>query len=164
MIDELIGDILSTGTRVVVKDEPVKGGLTRPLVVHYVSAKGVVAETWSYPNNSAMTDHWGAINGVGYSLVSGPIDPTLLKVKKDKAFGVQLIEEFLAMRKDVDSTPEENLALFSYSYLGDVRDLLYEGSIKSAMLQLQKKDEKVIPAQVRDLFVEKMQQYLDYGS
>lgn len=67
---ELIYLIISEGQRTVLTEEPVLGGLTRPLLVQYSSSHGVANEDWQYVMNSAMTPWWGAINSVNYTLVS----------------------------------------------------------------------------------------------
>jgi hypothetical protein len=71
-MEELISHIMQVGVKIVVEQEAVLGGQFRPLVIHYVADEGTVVERWSYPNNSAMTTRWGAINGVSYSLLEEP--------------------------------------------------------------------------------------------
>jgi len=69
MNQELISSIMAKGQRTVIEEEPVLGGLTRPLKVQYTSEEGTVIETWSYPPDTAMERWWGAIQGVSYELI-----------------------------------------------------------------------------------------------
>lgn len=85
----------------------------------------------------------------------------LKQVYKDQTFGQQILNEFIAGRKSQQTEPDEDLLLMDKNVLGDVRELLYDGSIRSAMLKLQSKPEQIIPAEVKAYFVDKMQTYLD---
>lgn len=66
----LIYQIVATGEKTILTEEPVLDGLTRPLIVQYSSSLGVVHEDWDYVHDNAMTPWWGAINSVSYILIS----------------------------------------------------------------------------------------------
>lgn len=99
-------------------------------------------------------------NYINANQIQITMNAELLQVLKDKAFGQEIMNEFLSMRKATPSTAEEDLGLMDYAALGDVRELLYDGSIKSARTRLLDKPDTVIPAETRTYFGNKMAQYL----
>lgn len=150
-MDELIALILSTGTKVVISEEDVLDGFKRPLIVHYVSPDGVVAEMWDYPKNSAMTKSWGAINGVSYKLVSG-LDSDLIKVIADRKTGNNLINEYLKDNKQITLTTEQSLQ--QLQKFSAVKGLLEMGALTAAK-------ELLIVASVDQIFTqERKDKYL----
>jgi hypothetical protein len=80
------------------------------------------------------------------------------RVILDRHFGQEILNEFLAMRKANPSSPQEDVALMEY--LKDIREMLYDGSIRSARTLLAEVPDAVIPVMVRDYFVSKMSNYL----
>ena len=82
------------------------------------------------------------------------------QVLKNKIFGQRIMNKFIAMRADVPASPEEDLAIMDHNVLGDVRALLYDGSIKSARKRLITKTDDVLPLPIRDQFVQEMADYL----
>ena len=70
MPDELMLEIMATGTKTVVESEPVPMDQTRPTVIHYTSDKGTVVETWDYVPGNQWQPDWGAIRGVYYTYVA----------------------------------------------------------------------------------------------
>lgn len=68
-MNDLINKIISEGQKTIIDEEPVLGGLTRPLKIQFETDEGIVIETWEYPPNTAMERWWGAINGVSRILI-----------------------------------------------------------------------------------------------
>lgn len=83
-----------------------------------------------------------------------------LQVMKNKAFGQRIMNKFIAMRSALPASPEDDLLVMDYSILGDVRELLYDGSIKSARARLIEKPNEVLPQIVREQFAQEMADYL----
>ena len=129
-MDELIALILSTGTRVVISEETVSGGvLKRPLVVNYVSASnGVVTETWDYAED-AQSRAWGAIKSVNYQLTSAN-DVDLGNVYKEQRGGKGVVSDLLVALKGQSMTHENKSQLFDI--ILSVVVLLLAGDLNAA--------------------------------
>lgn len=157
-MEELIQIIIAEGVKDVVTSEPVLGGLTRPLTIRYTSSKGTVIESWSYPENSAMTKSWGAVSGVTYHLAND-LDPMLIKVLNDKQFGVDLINEYLKQNKVIGLSTQQSLQ--QLSKFAGVESLLKNGAIMAALEVMQSiPDDLVFTLERKDYFIDKIITYL----
>lgn len=115
-------------------------------IVLHASAFGLALEPilTFFDSNNIMTD----------------MDETVRQVVKNKTFGQQIMNKFIAARAGLPASADQDLQIMDYSVLGDVRELLYDGSIKSAREKLLTKSEQIIPTALRDAFVEEMEEYL----
>lgn len=128
-MDELLGLILSNGTRVVVSSEPTLGGKTRDLIVNYVSALyGVVVETWEYANDP-MDRAWGAINSITYQIISAT-DVNLMSVQNQKRYGHKITDDFFVNLKQANLTDVQKVTLFNT--LHGVITLCLAGELRAA--------------------------------
>jgi len=129
-MDELIQLILSTGTKVVIIEETVIGGvMKRPLTSNYVlPASGTVTEVIEYAND-AQSHAWGAIKFTNYTLTSAN-DMEILAVQKERRNGNNVIDDLLIGLKSANATDDQKATLFKYVI--PVIVLLLSGDLRAA--------------------------------
>jgi hypothetical protein len=108
-MDEQIATIINEGQKVLISEEPVLGGFTRPLVFHYIADAGTVVEEWTYPPDSAMTKSWGAIEGVKQYILhmTTAREKILLRLSRCKELKLRYLEE----NTTITVSPEDSLQL-----------------------------------------------------
>lgn len=131
-MDEQIALILSTGTKVIISEEVVLGGvLKRSLIVNYVlPSQGTVTETWEY-TESAQSKSWGAIKSVYYQLTSAN-DLDTLAVRKLRSCGEIVVNDLLSALKNQNLTLENTATLLNK--LVTVLVLCLSGSLGAASI------------------------------
>jgi hypothetical protein len=82
-------------------------------------------------------------------------------IYKNQAFGIRVLNKFIAIRNAQGPTNAvQDLQAMNLEVLGDVRELLYDGSIKSAMSRLNEKSTQIVPQPLKDYFTYMMTEYL----